>query len=142
MIDNLDKYIQNFLNQSEEVRLQQAVDATKEIGVYLSSCGFNEKEALNFYLNIIRLFVSADCNCGETEYLLFKKILCVEIPYETFFEMTNGGSTPQFADAMDEIIDQMKQEIKLKVVVLGLAILSSDGIVKTEERELLKKILD
>ena len=141
MADNLDQQIQNFLNQSEELRIEQAKEATKAIGIYLSSCNFTEREALNFYLNIIRLFVSADGECGETEYILFKKILEVEISYDTFFNLTNGGATPEFMEAMDEIIDQMRYEIKMKVVVLGLAIMCSDGVVNQKERELLNIII-
>ena len=142
MASNLDSTIQQFVNQSEEERVAQAKNATKEIGIYLSSCGFTKKEALYFYLNLVRLFVSADNKCGETEYILFKKVLDVEISFDTFFELTNGGATEEFIEAMDRIIDQMKYETKLMVCILGLTIICSDGVVTQAERELLTKIAE
>lgn len=139
---NLDSAIQQFVNQNEEDRIAHAKNATKEIGIYLSSCGFTKKEALNFYLNIVRLFVSADNKCGETEYILFKKVLNVEMSYDSFFELTNGGATDEFIEAMDRIIDNMKYEIKIHVCTLGLTIICSDGVVSESERELIKKIVE
>ena len=141
-MESVEQIIRKYIDQTPEERLESAKKATKEIAIYLNANGFNDKEALNFYLNIIRLFVSADECCGEDEYLLFKKILNVEISYDTFHELTNGGATETFVEAMDDVIDLMPYEIKLMVCVLGLTIICSDGIVNEKERELFKKVLD
>ena len=141
-MSEVEKLIATYIKQSEKERLDNALNATKVVSEYLYACDLNKDEALSFFLNIVRLFVSADKKCGKEEYLLFKQIIHVEIEYEDFFEFTNGGASRHFIKTMNDIIDRFDERTKNAVCVIGLTIICSDGIVNEAEKKLLKLILD
>ena len=132
----------NYLNQSEEERITVAQKATAAIAGFFSESGLTQKESLNFYINIVRLFVSADRRCSQQEVNLFNKILGADYSYEDFFNLTNGGSNPEFVKAMDDIIDTMPEEPKIAVCVLGLTFLAADGELKESEIDIFERILE
>ncbi|MCR4911770.1 MAG: hypothetical protein K5925_04535 [Bacilli bacterium] len=132
----------NYLNQTEEERIAVAQKATAAIAGFFSESGLTQKESLNFYINIVRLFVSADRRCSQQEVNLFNKILGVDYSYEDFFNLTNGGSNPEFVKAMDDIIDTMPEEPKIAVCVLGLTLLAADGELKESEIDIFERILE
>ena len=137
----LKEIYQNYLKQSEQERIAVAQNATAAIAGFLTESGLSSKESLNFYLNIIRLFVSADRRCSQEEVDLFNKILGLSYSYEDFFNLTNGGANPEFVKVMDDIIDTMPEEPKIAVCVLGLTFLAADGELKENEIEIFEKIL-
>ena len=139
---NADKLISRYCKQNEEERKNELTLATKIVSDYLYACDLDEKECLSFFLNIVRLFVSADRKCGREEYELFKQIINVEIDYDSFFEFTNAGASNRFVKEMDEIIDRFDAKTKNAVCVIGLSIICSDGIVHDSERKLLQLVLD
>lgn len=141
MNEQLKSLYNEYLNHSDAERIEIAQSATAVLAKFLKEAELDEKQSFSFFLNVVRLFVSADRNCSTKEADLFNKILRTDISYEDFFEATNGGANPEFVKAMDEIIDSMPEEPKLATCVLGLTFLAADGELTPAEVEVFERIL-
>lgn len=88
-----------------------------------------------------RLFVSADKNCSEKEYEFFKEVVGSSISYDDFYEMTNGGSAPDFVNATFEFISILNREDRISLIIFGACLVSADGVVTYPEANLVDRIL-
>ena len=103
--------------------------------------GIDDDTTFNFLTNVIKLFVSADRNCTELECKLFNDVMGTSLTYEQFYNLTNGGSDPEFVQAMDELIDALPDEAKVDVCTFGLTIIAADDTITGAEQALFEKIL-
>lgn len=141
MNEQLRELYNEYLNHSDAERVQTAQAATAVVAKFLNEAGLSNEQSFAFFMNIVRLFVSADRNCSEEEADLFNKILDTNVSYEDFFNATNGGASPEFIKAMDEIIDSMPEDPKVAVCILGLTFLAADGELSQAEADVFERIL-
>ena len=144
MNEELRNIYQTYLDAPAADRIEIAKQSFGVVAHFCQEQGLSDEDGLNFILNCIRLFVSADRKCSETEYRLFLDMTGMsedQFTVENFYEMTNGGSDPEFINALDEVIDSMDDDAKLALCQLGLAFLSSDGQLTSTEIAIFEKIL-
>lgn len=132
---------QQYVDHSHEQRVAVAQKAAANVLSALEQGGVEDEVKFSFLTNVIKLFVSADKNCTELECKLFNDVLGTSLTYEQFYNLTNGGSDPQFIQAMDEIIDSLPDEVKVDVCTFGLTIIAADDTITGAEQALFEKIL-
>ena len=91
---------------------------------------------------LIKLFVSSDRKCSETECKLVNAITDLGISYDDFYEMTNNGSDPKFVNDFDDLLDTLDDEEKYPICIFGLCILTADDKITPVEQQLFLKILN
>lgn len=141
MNEQLKELYNQYLNHSNEERIQVAQAACGVLVQFLKEAGLDEEQSFAFFMNVVRLFVSADRSCSEEEADLFNEILGANVSYEDFFNATNGGANPEFIKAMDELIDSMPEDPKIATCVLGLTFLAADGELTQAEVDVFERIL-
>ena len=144
MNEELRNIYQAYLDAPESDRVQLAQEAFGIVARFCHDQGLSDEDGLNFVLNSIKLFVAADRRVSEAEYKLFLQMTNLQpadFDAQTFFEMVQGGSDPEFIQGMDEIIDSMADDAKLALCTMGLAFLTSDGQLTAAELQVFEKIL-
>ena len=132
---------QKYVNQSHEERVNVAQRAAANVLGALKDGGIDDEITFNFLTNVIKLFVSADRNCTEAECRLFNDVMGTSLSYEQFYNLTNGGSDPEFVKAMDELIDSLPDDSKVDVCTFGLTIIAADDTITGAEQALFERIL-
>lgn len=132
---------QQYANQSHEQRVDIAQKAAANVLVALKDGGVDDDTTFAFLTNVIKLFVSADKNCTELECKLFNDVIGTSLTYEQFYNLTNGGSDPEFIKMMDDLIDSLPEEVKVDVCTFGLTIVAADDTITGAEQALFEKIL-
>lgn len=132
---------QQYVNHSHEQRVAVAQKAAANVLAALDQGGIEDEVKFSFLTNVIKLFVSADKNCTELECRLFNDVLGTSLTYEQFYNLTNGGSDPQFIQAMDELIDALPDEVKVDVCTFGLTIIAADDTITGSEQAIFERIL-
>ena len=141
MNEQLRELYNEYLNHSDAERVQTAQAATAVVAKFLNEAGLSNEQSFAFFMNIVRLFVSADRNCSEEEADLFNAVMGTSLSFEQFYNLTNGGADPEFVAFMDELIDSLPEEVKVDVCTFGLTILCADGNLTGAEQAFFEKIL-
>ncbi|MBQ9369704.1 MAG: hypothetical protein IJU10_01365, partial [Clostridia bacterium] len=92
-------------------------------------------------LGYIALFVSADRVCSAEEYQLIKSIYNLDLSYEDFYKLSNGGASGDFITVMDKMADSLDDDLKMNICLFGLCILVSDNKLTQAEYDLFIRIL-
>jgi len=127
------------LSQSEKVELGQK--CVVNIGRGLEALGMDSDAITATMVGYISLFVSADRLCSAEEYQLIKSIYDLDMSYEDFYKLSNGGANSDFIELMDSMADSMNDDLKMNICLFGLCILVSDNKLTQAEYDLFIKIL-
>ena len=124
---------------------EQRVNAVKEAGAsileYLAIKNVPEDTASILFVAFFAIFIDADKKVSDEELALFNNALDVELSKEELERLVNQCSNPQLVQRVDEIVDSMPFRMKSNVIVIGLALISADGDLSSEEIEIFEKIL-
>ena len=132
--------MQDVVDATTEERIalgKQALNDTLEV---LVKNGISPEDTTKIVLGLLRVFVSADRECNYEEYELFNAITGIPLREEEFYELTNGGSDPEFVQAIDDVIDCLSVSEKAPICLFGLTIMASDDELTPEEQELFTKL--
>ena len=132
---------QKYVNLDHNQRVAVAQKAAGNILGALKDSNVDDEVIFNFLTDLIKLFVSADKNCTEEECRLFNDVIGTSLSYEQFYNLTNGGSDPEFIQYMDELVDSLPEEVKVDVCTFGLTIIAADDTITGAEQALFEKIL-
>ena len=127
------------LSQDEKVALGRACVSRLYDG--FSKLGMDDKTFAATMTGYISLFVSADKLCSAEEYQLVKSIYDVDMTYDQFYTVSNGGANPEFIAFMDTLADSLTGDMKSDICIFGLCILVSDNKLTQSEYDLFVRIL-
>ena len=137
-LDDLIEYVKN-LPHDEKVIVGRT--CLSHIENAMIAADIDEETRLAFVLAVIGVAVSSDRTTSFEEYALFCSIFGEIIKYETFYDLTNGGSTKEVIAKIDGIVDRLPAEIKRDCCTLALLFMTADGVVTGREREVFEQLL-
>ena len=140
-MQSFDELYKEYVNYDHAQRVEIARTAAGRILAALEQNGIEDEIKFSFLIDIVKLFVSADKKCSESECELFNDVIGTSLSYEQFFHLTNGGADPHFIAGIDNIIDSLSGDIKAEICFFGLTILCADDTFTQEEREIFEKII-
>lgn len=125
-----------------EEKLQFGKNALRLLNMGLKEGGIPEEDLPSISIMFAKLFVSADRNCAREECDFFNEVTGADYPYEKFFELTNGGSDPEFIEEAFQLIDLLDDIDRENLVYFGTCLLSCDKSFKVSEFKLLDRIME
>lgn len=141
MTEDMKKVLEEILKASPQDKVRLAASSLDTVIDNLKKSGVPENNRNTAILNLTKLFVSADSNCSPHEWSFFKAVTGIEISYDDFYNITNGGSDPKFiADAV-EFLKSLDEETRNAAITYGIAILASDLTYAETEIEIIDKLL-
>ena len=142
MTEEVKQMIQEILDSSDEEKIALGKESLGRFLKGLSDNGVENDLLVNIICGVTRLFVSADKHCSEREYNWFKNVTEIDLSYEEFYEMTNGGTDAEFVAGMMEFIKALNKDDRIAVILYGVALLSSDNVVEYKEISLIDTIMN
>ena len=142
MTEEVKKIIREVLDSSDEEKVDLGKEALGRLTRGLIKGGIEEEKVPTVIIGITRLFVSADKHCSSKEYYFFNEVTELGMSYDDFYELTNGGSDEEYVNATLEFLSILREEDKLAVIIYGIALLSSDDVVKPEELSIIDRIIN
>lgn len=130
--------IQQTLDATQSERVNLAGGASGSIMRWADSHGYDPAEVL---LNYFKLFVSGDKSCDYRERDLFNKTFNMNVGSDQFYEITNRGADESFIRSMINLTGRMDSDTKTAVIILGLAVMCSDGTMTVAEQQLLNRFM-
>ena len=139
-MNEFQEFMQMVVDASDEQRIALGKQALGDAIKIFIKYGLTQDQTLIFVKDLIKLFVGADGTCSKRELDLFNAITGIPLREEEFYELTNGGSDPEFVQAIDDVIDCLSVSEKAPICLFGLTILASDDELTPEEQELFTKL--
>ena len=141
MTDNMKQLLDEVLKAEPPDRVALAVDSLELFRKNLRRDKVDEEVIEHIIMNLTRFFVSADHDCAPYEHSFFKAITGMNIEYQEFYKLTNGGRNPEFVESTLEFINGLDEETRNAAIAYGIAMLSSDLSYAHVEVELIDKLL-
>lgn len=141
MNDNLRQTLQEIVNMSDEDKVNLGKDALSRFVKGLMEGGIEKKDISDYIIALTKLFVSSDRKCSAEEYSFFRAVTGLELSSEDFYNMTNGGSDPDFIKASFKFLSILTPEDRTAAIVYGSALISCDDSVNIQEFALIDTIL-
>lgn len=132
---------QDYLNCSDSERVSRARNALSDLYRELDKMGVTSENQAKTVLLLVKAFVSADKFTSRKEHELWNSITGLSWSYDDFFEMTNGGSAPDFQNSVNGLIDSMSHDAKMDAYILCLCFMAVDGTITVAEQNLFEKFL-
>lgn len=99
-----------------------------------------ENDIREFFLDVLKLSISADLNFANKEYDFYSKVFGGGMSYDQTFDRTNHGANDNFIEDMKNKIGSYKKEIRNNIYSLILHILASDGPINDSEKTFFNRI--
>lgn len=102
------------------------------------------EEIVALLTGLWKVFVSADRSTTGEEYELFLRMFNFskeELSYDKFFDLTDGGSNPEYVKAVKGMLKSLPEEVRHACCYLGVAIMASDREITDAEVALLEELL-
>lgn len=141
MTENMKQLLNEVLKAEPQDRVALAVDSLELFRKNLRRDKVDEEVIEHIIMNLTRFFVSADHDCAPYEHSFFKAITGMNLEYEEFYKLTNGGRDPEFVGSTLEFINGLDEETRNAAIAYGIAMLSSDLSYAHVEVELIDKLL-
>ena len=91
-------------------------------------------------VGLFRLFVSADLDASQPEYLFFKEVTGIDYTNDLFYKFTNHGRGEKFiADTM-KWLESLNIDLYSAVFTFGVYLMISDGPLHKDEIKLVDMI--
>ena len=142
MNDELREVLQEILDLNFDEKVELGGRALAQLANNLPSYGLNDDEITAFILSTTRLFVSADLECGQSEYDFFRAVTGVNLSVEEFYDMTNQGRDEKFLEDALQVVSQLSGEDRKNMLLYGVALLSCDNVLKVDELKMIDLILN
>ena len=136
---NMSKLIEevyNYLNMSDEERLEKAFRASQTLVGYLESI-FNGDEIDKAYIQMFSIFCCVDGKFQRDEYEFFKKLTEFDISYDQFTEWMNDEYQQVDSDEFFEFAGNQNDEFKEALMVLMLCVITCDYSIHRNELQLI-----
>ncbi|MGM9970132.1 MAG: hypothetical protein ACI35S_07030 [Anaeroplasma sp.] len=136
----LDEIIAKVLNMTFEQKVYVGKESLNRLIEILYSYGFDDLDNSNLIINLMKYFVSMDMECSEEEYEMVNAIFEIDLTYEEFYALTNGGAEKDFIKMMNKVINKFTEEDRVCMCTFGLVIIASDNYIDDKELKLFKKL--
>ena len=145
----MNEEIKNMVNTmsslSDSERVDLAQHSLEKLFDGLTKNGMTEKsEKISFMFTLIKLFISADRDCGVEEYSFFLAVTELteqDCSYDQFYLLTDGGINPQFKEDTFNLLKSMDEDTRSAAIIFGLSFLNCDDKIDLQEIKLLKEVL-
>ena len=134
-------FLNHTVNLSPKEKVLIAGEALNQYIEYLKSDGVKDERIADTILLMTKLFISADVSLVKDEYDFFKAVTGLEIDAKKFYEMTNGGSDPEFVEKMLGFIKSMPDKPREAAVKYGVMVMACDDNIDFNESDLIKRLL-
>lgn len=133
--------LQTLLDASDKEREEYGREGYYLLAMYLSQVGLKGKDFDNFILDLVKLFVSADRSCHAKELLYFEHVCNVFYEPKVFYELTNGGSAPNFVRHMLLWLYKLDKYALEYLLQFVAGLIASDDEITTNELKLYDTIM-
>lgn len=141
MTEDMRQVLDEIIKAGPQDKVRLAASCLDTIMDNLKKSGVPESNRNTAVLNLTKLFVSADSNCSPHEWSFFKAVTGIEISYEDFYNLTNGGRDPKFIQEAIEFLGSLDDETRDAAITFGIAMLASDLTYAESEIEIIEKML-
>lgn len=140
--ENMKNLLDEILKASPEEKVKLGGEALNTFHNNLTKNGVKEETIAKIIVNLTRFFVSADSSCSSYEYSYFRAVSGIELSYDEFYKLTNGGRDPEFVDSTLKFLNGLDEEARSAAITYGIAMLSSDLKYSKVELEIIAKMLE
>lgn len=140
--ENMKSLLDEILKASPEEKVKLGEEALNKFHISLTKNGVNGETIAKIIVNLTRFFVSADSNCSSYEHSYFRAVSGIELSYDEFYKLTNGGRDPKFIDDTLKFLNGLDEEARSAAITYGIAMLSSDLKYSEVELEIIAKMLE
>ena len=130
-----------FLKQNDEKRIQKGQKALQILLKELKDADKDDRECAKDLKGIIALFTGADNIIQVEEHHYFNNIFNSEVTSKEFVNHMKKEFENTSIEKVDKLVDTLSEEGKASACVLGLCFISSDGVLTSEEKQVLEKII-
>ena len=141
MNPQIEQTLHDVQGMSFEEKVGTGKEAITRLARGLRNGGITDEQISKVLTLFTRLFVSGDKNCTREEYELFKAITGSDLSYDEFYNVTNGGSNPQFVEDIFELIQILEHDDRIALVIYGAILVSADKEITYPEAQLIDRIL-
>ena len=129
-------FLQGMVDLEYEDMVINAREAAADVLKYV-----NREDAYTLFDATTKAFVSADGNCGQDQWQMFKDIFNNNISYDDFFAMTNYGRDKDFLSNLKAAYRVIPDKARTDLIFLGIILTCSDGTINTAEQDLVDYLL-
>lgn len=135
-------FLNRTVNLSPKDKVTIASEALNQFIKCLKSDGIDEEKIADSIILMTKLFISADVSLVKDEYDFFKAVTGLDIDAKKFYDITNGGSDPEFVEKMLDFIKSMPDEPRGAAVKYGVMMMACDDNIDFNESDLIKRLLE
>lgn len=131
---------QEVVNMSDSEKITLAQNAFVTISKGLAAMDIEDDAYVSFILSLSACFAGADRLVTAKEYALFATVTGLDIDFESFYNMVCNLDSDEIRESLDSIIDDAGGDFKDACLCYGLAFMSIDDKISTEEQAFFEKI--
>ena len=133
---------QNFLKMTKDERMEIATASANRIyACLIYDLNVSKEAAVKFIIAVISIFAEADEKITDSEVEIFNKLFGQNETKESLKELTKNANKKDFVNHWDKMVDKIGGDIKRDFIMLGLAFISSDGVINNKEKDIFLQII-
>lgn len=140
MNEELKSLYLEFVNMSNDERLQAAEEGARDVLKWVKGQGLSDEDTIYFLTGAIKLFVASDGEVSKEEWILFNQLFDSTISFDNFVDYISRIDEDYFV-SFNKLIDAMDVSAKSSLCLVGLAFLSADDKLTAEELAIFEEVL-
>lgn len=141
MNDGLKELYDNYLELSSKERIERSKQAAETLSTSFELSQFNGDEGNIFPKLVFALFIGSDLKVTGRECDIFNAVFDEDYDLSTLVAFVRKYLNEATIEEIDHITDNLPFELKNEVCIIGLSIISEDGVIEEREESLFEKIL-
>lgn len=139
---DFNQLMQEIVNEPYENLVRMARQAITELCPYFEDIADGDAEkGTSVVVGYIAASLAADCKLTQKEYEFVCDVLQTDYTYDDVKDLAQRGLDDAMVAALDELIDDLPNEMKSKVLLLCCTFMAADETISRDEVQLVYKLM-